>query len=61
MTNNTPGYSIRLTIKITTDKTGRRRATYWSMRAMRNLPLKIDDADLFLATEQADRHIPWAA
>jgi len=61
MTNATPGYDRRITIKIKTDKNGRRRATYWSMRAMRNLSLKIDVADLLLATEQADLHRPYVA
>jgi hypothetical protein len=51
---NTPGYSFRLTIRIKTDKAGWRRASYWSMRTMRNLPLPIDKADWFLATGQAD-------
>ena len=54
MTNTTPGFDFRLTIRIKADKNGKRRATYWSMRTMRNLPLKIDDADFWLATEQAD-------
>jgi hypothetical protein len=52
---NTPGYNIRLAIRIVTDKNGRLRATYWSMAAMRNLPLKVADAELMLATDQADR------
>jgi hypothetical protein len=54
-TDKTPGYSFRLTIKIAADKNGRMRATYWSMRQMRNMPLKLADAEFFLATEQADR------
>ncbi len=53
--SKTPGYNIRLTIKIAADKNSRTRATYWSMRAMCWLPIKIADAELFLATEQADR------
>lgn len=61
MTSNTPGYNFRLTIKIKADKNGKRRATYWSMRAMRNLPLPIDTADLLLATEQADAYRPYVA
>jgi len=61
MTNKTPGYGYRLTIKIKTNKTGQRRATYWSMLGMRNMPLPIDKADLLLATEQADLYRPWSA
>jgi hypothetical protein len=61
MSNATPGHDRRITIKIKTDKNDRRRATYWSMRTMRWLPLPIDNADLLLVTEQADAWRPWSA
>ena len=54
MTTNTPGYDRRITITIKTNKAGKRRATFWSMQTMRNLPLPIDTADLFLAMDLAD-------
>ena len=51
---NTPGYNIRLTIKIAEDKNGHRRATYWSMACMRNLPIAIAKAEKFLANGEAN-------
>ena len=61
MSNATPGYDRRITIKIKTDKNGRRRATYWSFRAMRNLPIPVDQADFLLAEDLADIYRPWSA
>lgn len=61
MTNATPGYDRRITITIKTNAAGKRRATYWSFRTFRNLPLKIEDADLFLAMDQADLREALAA
>jgi hypothetical protein len=55
MTTKTPGYDHRISIRIVADKNGRPRATYWSMRALRNLPIKLADAELFLAMDQAER------
>ena len=57
----TPGYNIRLTIKLFTAKNGQQHATYWSRAAMRNLPLRRADAELFLATNQADAYAPFLA
>ena len=51
---NTPGFNCRISIRIKADTNGRLRAIYWSRRAMRWLPIKIADAELFLATGAAD-------
>jgi hypothetical protein len=51
----TPGYSIRLNIRFTTDAAGRQRASYFSARALRWLPVKVADAERWIATDVADR------
>lgn len=51
----TPGYVIRLSIRIVADKNGNPRATYFSPNAMRWLPIKVADAERFLTNGQADR------
>lgn len=61
MITKTPGYDRRITITIKTDAKGKKRATYWSFRAMRNLPLKLADAELFLAMDLADERKAVAA
>lgn len=52
--NTTPGFNIRLTIRIKTNKSGRKIAQRWSPRALRWVPMPLADAELFLATNQAD-------
>ena len=44
------------TIKFVSTKRGE-RAYYWSMLAMRWLPIAVDDARLLLATGQAEPHL----
>jgi hypothetical protein len=51
MNANTPGYNFR----IAADKSGWRRPTFWSMRQLRNFPVKRAGAEPFLALDQADR------
>jgi hypothetical protein len=51
----TPGYTMRLSIRIVADKNGTPRATYFSRGALRWLPIKVADAERFLANDQADR------
>jgi hypothetical protein len=56
VTRPTPGYNCRLTIWFTTPaKGGRRRAWYWSFGATRAIPLRLADAELFIAQDQADQ------
>lgn len=43
------------TIRLKTTKTGQLRATYWGMRAFRWLPMPLAEAELMLATGQAER------
>ena len=50
----TPGYNIRLEIWFQNDKNGRRAAYYWSPRAFRAIRIGLADAELFIATDQAD-------
>lgn len=52
---NTPGYNVRISIKLTTDRAGRPRAQYWSMRMLRWFPIAREKAEFFLATGAADR------
>jgi hypothetical protein len=40
-------------IRFKIDKNGRRRAYYFSYRAMRWFPMSADEADILIATEQA--------
>ena len=54
-TMNTPGYNCRINIYFKTDKNGRRRAYYTGRsNPFRAFPLPLADAELFIATEQAD-------
>jgi len=46
---NTPGFNIHLDIKFIVTKNGKRRATYFSRRALRWLPVPVANADLFVA------------
>jgi hypothetical protein len=46
---NTPGFDFHLDIKFTVTKNGKRRATYFSRRALRWLPVPVANADLFVA------------
>ena len=57
----TPGYNSRITVKLSTTKTGQSRATYWSGESMRWLPLPRAEADLLLAMDQADAYVKWVA
>ena len=51
----------RFTIKLTTAKNGHPRATYWSMLAMRWFAMPRAEAELLLATDQADAYVPYVA
>lgn len=53
-TTKTPGYSTRLEIWFKMDKRGKRRAYYFSSMQFRAFPLPLADAELFIATGQAD-------
>jgi hypothetical protein len=54
-TTKTPGYTHRLSIWFQNTKTGKRRAYYFSTLAGRAIPLPLADAELFIATDQADQ------
>lgn len=51
----TPGFNCRLSIWFDTNKNGRKVAYYWSGRNMRAIRMSVTDAELFIATEAADR------
>ena len=52
---NTPGFNCRIAIFFTTDKNGNKRARYYGKHnPFRSFPLPLADAELFVATEQAD-------
>ena len=52
---NTPGYNCRIAIFFTYDKNGNKRARYYGKHNLfRSFPLGLADAELFIATEQAD-------
>ena len=53
----TPGYTIRLNIRFTTDAAGRPRASYFSRLSFRWLPVKVADAERWIAAGQADRAV----
>lgn len=53
---NTPGFNIRLELKFTIDRTGRKRASYWSYKAFRWLPVQTRDAERWIAAGDADLH-----
>jgi hypothetical protein len=46
---NTPGFNFHLDIKFAVTKAGKCRATYFSRRAMRWLPVPVANAELFVA------------
>jgi hypothetical protein len=52
---NTPGFDHRISIKFTTDRNGRKLAHRWSMRALRWFRISLADAELWIATDAADR------
>lgn len=54
--NTTPGYNSRITVRIRTNKKGRKMAHYFSRACCRWLPLKVADAEMFIATDQAWDH-----
>jgi hypothetical protein len=56
MAANTPGYNIRLCIRIRANAQGRRVAHYFSRAALRWLPVKIADADRWIAAGEADAY-----
>lgn len=49
----TPGYSYRIEIWFKTDRRGRRTAWYYSYAAMRAIRIGLEDAELFIAQDQA--------
>lgn len=51
--DNTPGYNSRITVRIKTNKNGRRIAHYWGYMGRRWLPMKIAEAEMLIATDQA--------
>jgi hypothetical protein len=55
MTTNTPGYNCRLGIFFKTNARGQRQAFRWSWSQMRAFRMSLADAELFIATEQADQ------
>jgi hypothetical protein len=58
---NTPGFDFHLDIKFIVTKAGKRRATYFSRRAMRWLPVPVANADLFVAQGLATEYRPLEA
>lgn len=52
----TPGYSYRIGIWFQTTKRGQRVAYYWSYDAGRAIRISLTDAELLIATNQADQH-----
>ncbi len=53
--SKTPGYNVRLSIRFTTDRNGRVRATRYSSMNQRWFPVKVSDAELWIAQDLADR------
>lgn len=51
---NTPGYNTRLAVFFDHDRNGRKLAFYWSRLGMRAIRMPLADAELFVATGQAD-------
>lgn len=54
MTTKTPGFNVRLRIRFSTDKRGRRIAHRWSPGGLRWLPVPLLDAELWVASDLAD-------
>ncbi|HEU4540320.1 MAG TPA: hypothetical protein VFR23_04260 [Jiangellaceae bacterium] len=50
----TPGYNRRLGIFFQANKNGQRVAYYWSFGAGRAIRMSLANAELFIATDQAD-------
>lgn len=53
-TTKTPGFNCRLGIFFDHDKNGRKVAYRWGGRQMRAFRMPLADAELFIATDQAD-------
>lgn len=58
---NTPGFQFRASIRISTDRAGRKRAHYWSMRGARWFSMEVAKAELFLATGLAATAVDFNA
>ena len=52
---NTPGYSIRLTVRFKTDRNGRVRATRYSPMNGRWFPVPVTDAEMWISQDLANR------